>query len=285
LWAIFLPCSGWRSSFYNLSYPKANPNIYGELECTTEHVSENLASRIAKLLNLPCAKVDLGTRDGRIGSMSYQINDAHSIIIEGIGFICNLYSDYDQDKKYSLSANQYYSIQMVKDSLASSTINFLPPFLNMLIFDALIGNRDRHQNNWAILLKVQNDNPVIQFCPLYDNGSSLCCFVQESQVNSYTGKDMKHFLALVDSKSRSRVRIDPTSKREPTHREVLEYIREQHFDHVKPFIAKISSSLDEVTVKDIIAEYPDELLSKEKKELIYRFIMSKRDLILELFSE
>ena len=35
--------------------------------------------------------------------------------------------------------------------------------LNMLVFDFLIGNSDRHQNNWAVLKSGDNTD----FSPLY----------------------------------------------------------------------------------------------------------------------
>ena len=74
--------------------------------------------------------------------------------------------------------------------------------LNMLVFDFLIGNSDRHQNNWAVLKSGDNTD----FSPLYDNGSSLCSFISDQQAESYMGKDLVRWKSLVDTKSKSLVR-------------------------------------------------------------------------------
>lgn len=79
----------------------------------------------------------------------------------------------------------------------------------MIVFDALIGNSDRHHSNWAIL----RSNDGINFSPLYDNGSSLCCYVKESDIDGILGKDIRRFTSLVTSKSKSRIRIDMCTKR------------------------------------------------------------------------
>ncbi|MDP2827644.1 MAG: HipA domain-containing protein [Sulfuricellaceae bacterium] len=43
-----------------------------------------------------------------------------------------------------------------------------------LLFDALIGNTDRHQDNWGFLFRTrENGLPRVRFMPLFDNGTSL----------------------------------------------------------------------------------------------------------------
>jgi len=60
---------------------------YTKSDKTTEHVSEKLASNLAGLLGLKCAKIEIGKYKLRIGSMSYLINTKTEILIEGIYLI------------------------------------------------------------------------------------------------------------------------------------------------------------------------------------------------------
>lgn len=118
---------------------------------TTEHISEHLASKIANLLDIKCAKIDIGTYKGRIGSMSYRINDNFVDLIEGIWFISVLYPDYDQNSLYSAENDEYYSLKMIVGLLDVFALD--KEFMKIPILDFLIGNSDRHQSNWALLAK------------------------------------------------------------------------------------------------------------------------------------
>lgn len=130
---------------------------------TTDHISECIAYEIAQLLDIPCAKFELGRYHGREGSISYSIiKNSSQNLVEGINFITLLYPEYDPEKFIDVRTERRYSIEMVKKSIEE----FVPieGFLKMLMFDYLIGNSDRHQNNWAILIK----NDKMEWSPLYD---------------------------------------------------------------------------------------------------------------------
>lgn len=60
-----------------------------------------------------------------------------------------------------------------------------------LIFDALIGNTDRHQNNWAILFRSSGGPGSVGIAPWFDNGTSLGCDRHENKVASWPEQ---HFL-------------------------------------------------------------------------------------------
>lgn len=70
---------------------------------TTEHISEKLSSELANLLDLRCARVEIGEYDSKIGSMSYLINDKSEILIEGIYLINKKYPSYNPECMYDNS--------------------------------------------------------------------------------------------------------------------------------------------------------------------------------------
>lgn len=74
-------------------FPKVKDKEKGMI--TGEYWAEKLASEIGKLIDINCAKVDIGTYKGRIGSMSYNIlKDKHDNLVEGIFFIQKHYPYY-----------------------------------------------------------------------------------------------------------------------------------------------------------------------------------------------
>ena len=98
--------------------------------------------------------------------MSYLINKPDEILIEGIYLINKVYPNYNPNTMYDDFKKEYYSLEMILNAL--SEYNLRDDFLKIVIFDFLIGNTDRHQNNWAVLV----DNNNIDICPISDFGKN-----------------------------------------------------------------------------------------------------------------
>ena len=85
---------------------------------TTDHISECIAYKIAKLLELPCAKFELGMYQGREGSISYNIIEKPTQnLIEGIYFITLIYPGYNPLYDNSSSLCAYISEDQVENYL------------------------------------------------------------------------------------------------------------------------------------------------------------------------
>ena len=250
---------------------------FTKTEETTEHISEKVATELAQLIGIECMKVDIGVYDSRIGSLSYKINVDDENLIEGVRLINKYYPYYNPDTLYDEEKNERYSLEMILGSLQE--YDFRMDFLKIVIFDFLIGNTDRHQNNWAILQKDKE----MQLCPLYDNGSSLCCYIQEEQIDSYLGNDKVRFGSLVNSKSTSRISIDKHRKKEPTHLQVLIYLRDHYYDDIIDMITKISYTINKDSVGRILDAY-EGAMSEKRITLIKRFLIEKVKLMSEQFN-
>lgn len=244
---------------------------------TTEHLSEKIATEIAQLINIECMKVDIGIYDSRVGSLSHKINEDDENLIEGIRLINKYYPSYNPNSLYDEEKGEHYSLEMILNSLQE--YDFKKEFFKIPIFDFLIGNTDRHQNNWAILQRDKD----IQLCPLYDNGSSLCCYIDESRIESYLGNDKVRFKSLVDTKSTSRIRINKYTKKEPTHLEVLEFLKNNYYDYVIDIVKTISYNINKNSIDNILDSY-NGIMSEKRIALIKRFLIEKVKLISEQFN-
>lgn len=248
---------------------------YPKTDVTTEHVSEKLASSLGEILNIPCAVVDVGTYNGRLGSMSYLINYEGQWIIEGVHL---LGLNYDRKRLFDKDKQEYYSLDVVLDKLCKYGLR--NKFLQIVIFDYLIGNSDRHQSNWALLT---SNLEKFTMCPLYDNGSSLCSYILEEKISKYLGKDEQLFTSLVDTKSKSRIRINKKKQQQPTHLEVMSYVNKNYFMQTKNIINNICKNITKANLNKILDNNYKELISDNRRQLIIKFLLKKVENLVKLY--
>ncbi|SFL48970.1 HipA-like C-terminal domain-containing protein [Lachnospiraceae bacterium KH1T2] len=235
-----------------------------------------MAHQIGNVLGIETAQVQIGSYEGRIGSMSFLINKQNEAIVEGAAFITGSHPDYNLELMQETQSGRYYCLNHLLE--ISDSPDIVDKWIQMMLFDYLIGNTDRHQNNWAMLVSYLDGHKNSQrVCPLYDNGSSLCCYVNERIVLDYLGKDRNRFESLVNTKSRSMIRIDGFQKKRPTHLEVVDYLLHK-YSYAIEFSDEIISRMTVEKIDELLDEYGD-VLSKNKVNLIKKYLIRKIELL------
>lgn len=261
-------------------WPKINSD---NVHTSYEHISEHLAYKIGLLLNIPTAKVDIGYYNERIGSLSYCINKPNEELCEGALFILGKHPFYDVNRLYDPDSHKYYSIEHIFEINEDPKIRNY--WIDMMFFDYLIGNSDRHQNNWAFLIEFTDKKTVsMKLCPLYDNGSSLCCYVNDTEAEQLLKNDRRRIEALVNTKSRSLIRIDPVCKKSPLHSDVVRYLL-KNFRHSAEIADRITACVTGSAIDDLISVYPDEILPIHRKKLLSVFLSEKVMLLSKIRGE
>lgn len=138
--------------------------------------SEIIAYRLGELVgaSVPPAFVAIDSATGRQGALiEYFIDDPDQPqgvrLVHGADLMQGLL-----DKKRGRPHGLIENILLCRAMKARSARGTADWWAGTLAFDAMIGNRDRHPENWGFL--VHNDaeiGDVLRMAPLYDNGVSL----------------------------------------------------------------------------------------------------------------
>lgn len=152
--------SGTRSKFVVLS--PSNDSYYfktslkkivdGKVvkEFPSEFWSEIVASQLGNMLNLPVLRYDIASYKDTLGCISKNMAKDDEEITEGVRIITNVMPSFPIDPDYK----QKHFLDLVQKSLARIGISkFKRIAIEMLLFDCIIGNSDRHSENWALIKK------------------------------------------------------------------------------------------------------------------------------------
>lgn len=148
-------------------------------ENTGEDWAEKLAAEIAALLHIPAATVELATSQGKAGCASLSFLDhekttAH--LIHGNEILAGQVFGYDKHKRQRQSDHTLENIEYAICRLFPITEHHkavLTQLAGYLVFDALIGNVDRHHENWGLLSRFSDQAWEISVAPSFDHASSL----------------------------------------------------------------------------------------------------------------
>jgi hypothetical protein len=138
-----------------------------------EHLAEKIAQEVAVLLELPSARVELAEFGEVRGSISLDVRSPGDVLVHGNEIIAGRVLGYDLHKKRHTSDHTFERIRQAIHAVCGNRCEEdLSQFAGYLVFDALIGNTDRHHENWA-LLKREAGPTDHRLAPSFDHASSL----------------------------------------------------------------------------------------------------------------
>jgi len=161
---------------------------YGR-ENTGEVWAEKVACGIAKKMGIPCAEVNLASFQGVTGTASKIFLSSDEILMHGNELMSLVVEGYEEDKAFHQSEHTLdriirFWVQRQHILIPSGwEIPIENPtaahlMAGYLVLDGLIGNTDRHHENWGLIATFQHDNDdnqevIFRIAPSFDHASSL----------------------------------------------------------------------------------------------------------------
>ena len=147
-------------------------------------------------------------------------------------------------------------------------------YIKMLIFDCLIGNNDRHDENWGLL--YDRDRKLFKLAPIYDNASCLTSGESEERVSKLLSNS--EMLDKYITKGRPpNLYLSYFDEKHYNHFEIMQYLVEK--DDNVTFLIDEMLKVDYLSyTKDIVEEIQqldvpeNHKLADNRKELILRIL-------------
>lgn len=157
-------------------------------------------------------------------------------------------------------------------------------FKKMMIFDCLIGNNDRHDENWGLLFDLETLK--FKLAPFYDNASCLTQQLDKTRILKMLQE--KNLIEKYVNNSRPpNLYLDPFNPHKPTHYEIMQFLIENELDMKdlinellqKDYTDYVDAIMSNIQQLDVPEEYK---LSDNRRKVILEILKLRRQKLKEL---
>lgn len=147
-----------------------------------------------------------------------------------------------------------------------------------MVFDALIGEQDRHEENWG-LLKANNK---YRLSPLYD---SSCNLLREFKDEIFASRIYNGTIDFNKFITRSKTCIfKENSNKLYKHFELIEYLYEQYPEIVTKELKNLKR-LNRDMLQTILNKLPENIITQKHKEFILEYVLKRKYILLNFLKK
>ncbi len=154
-----------------------------------ESITEHLLTRIGQLLGLQMAESFLVSAHGQVRFLSRYFLGRNQKLVHG----AEIFGGYLEDEAFVEEVERVgatrdlFTFQSVaaaiRDRFPDRASSILKEYTRMLVFDAIVGNNDRHHYNWGVIVHEQRGHAP-RFSPIYDSARALFWNDSESKLQA-----------------------------------------------------------------------------------------------------
>lgn len=164
---------------------------------------EIIAYRLGEFMKIevPPAYVGYNESENKFGALIEWFYDEACGYIDGSMVMKQEIENYDTKK-----GNQH-NLETILDFINRDPV-FIQHWGKVLLFDSIIGNNDRHQDNWGIVYKKEEDSfKDIHFSPAFDNGTSMGHEILEQKFINFNSRN-RLMTYLLNDKAKHHMRYN-----------------------------------------------------------------------------
>ena len=143
-----------------------------------ESITEHLLTRIGELLGLRMAKSSLLSVLGQVRFLSQYFLGPKQNLVHGTEIFAGYLEDevFVKEVERAGADRDLFTFQFVHKAIRSEfpdqESSIMEAYTRMLVFDAIVGNNDRHHYNWGVVVHPHPDHTPY-FSPVYDSARGL----------------------------------------------------------------------------------------------------------------
>lgn len=262
------------------------------VEYCGEHWAEKIAAEIAATLGISHADVQLARHESMPGAIvrDFAEDPRTDELIHGNELLFESDPTYPKAKRRRV---REHTIDNVLDALAQHFISLpessdIPPeiqtppdlFVGYLLLDVLIGNTDRHHENWGIISRDGEERAVL--APSYDHASSLGRELRDSErTGRLNTRDQRYTVEAYTQRAHSAWFLDAARKQPLSPLDAFCEAGRRRPEAARVWLDSLHGT--SVThLDDIIARVPEEMMSQAARDFSRRLLAYNRGRLLEM---
>ncbi len=284
-------------------YFKESRDVY-----PTEIWSEIIASKIGQLIGFNVLDYNLAIYKDRIGCLSKSMVNVSKgeRLSHGIDILQDFLPDFKISERPVFSFQNGIKLETENPYFK----NFKSNLIKLLLFDALIGNTDRHTENWGFIWKekkVKNEEKVLtrlknlfiypdkqrimlsmgyEFAPIYDSGSCLGREIVDEKIDGFL-KDEQQLTTYIE-RANSEIRWEGNQlKLFGIIKKLYESERKETIEYAKSIFQKkeeIKQLIERTDVNLILNSNQHRALTEKRKELIIRLLFKRIEILQKIIT-
>ena len=246
---------------------------------TGEHWAEKIAAEVAACMEIAHARVELAVIEQTRGSVTESFTRRGGELFHGNQLLQKKVLNYDAETTFGQSAHTLSNIWVVLDGFesAEAATRAKRQFAEYLLLDAVIGNTDRHHENWGLQLKRTPHGRRGFLAPSFDHASSLgrelrderrAIYLEENKVGHYS------------EKGRGGIYWSETERRGPSPLELVRRAARDGPEFFHPTVPKLDS-LNENTLREIVGRVPSDWMSTLARKFAVELMVYNLDQLRE----
>ena len=182
----------YNNEIFMIKFPDPIREENNDLSYVNNTFSEYIGCHIYNSCKIPAQKTYLGiyydksSKKEKVVVACRSFENDNLKLVEFSKFL--LSSNFDSKSNDKLELNEILNIMKTDERLNKT--NSLEMFYKTLIIDTLIGNEDRHQDNFGFTYNNNSNNIVLQYSPIYDCGSCLSPLVSDNVMEKYLNNEV-----------------------------------------------------------------------------------------------